>query len=57
MATIDRIRVRFTSYIRLPRFDFQIDDEWEVRRSKITQEGFPVGGGFVDSDKYVIIRS
>lgn len=51
-----RIRVRFISYVRLPRFDLHKDFIWEVRRSKVTQEGFEIGGGFVESNKYEVIR-
>lgn len=52
-----RVRVKFLSYVRLPRFDLHKDFEWEVRRSKVTQGGFEIGGGFVDSDKYKVIRA
>lgn len=51
-----RVRVKFLSHVKLPRFDLYIDFEWEVRRIKVTQEGFPIAGGFVEADKYEVIR-
>lgn len=48
--------VRIIKDAFLPRFNFNIGEVWTVRKEKIAANGFPVGGGFLESSYYEIIR-
>jgi hypothetical protein len=48
--------VRIVKDAFLPRFNFNVGEIWTVRTEKITALGFPVGGGFIESSYYEIIR-
>ena len=57
MSQRDRIRVRFNEDFILPRFSVKRGQEWEVRKSKVSAAGFPMGNGFVGVDKYKVLRA
>lgn len=56
MSRQDRTRVRFTKDTHLPRFTMSAGTEWEARKEKFTANGFSCGGGFIEKDRYEVIR-
>lgn len=56
MSRQDRTRVRFLKDTHLPRFTMKAGKIWEKRTEKFTDKGFPCGGGFVEKDRYEVIR-
>ena len=56
MAAHERIRVVFLRDIPLPRFNIHKGMEWECRKVRVTSEGFPIAGGFVEKKDYLVIR-
>jgi len=55
-SKLRRIKVEFTRDLHLPRFTMVKGDTWEVRVDRLEQEGFKLGGGFVISNDYRVIR-
>ena len=51
-----RTRVRFIKDTHLPRFMMEAGRIWEKRTEKFTDKGFPCGGGFVEKDRYEVIK-
>jgi len=51
------VTIEFTRDVYLPRFNMKAGDIWEKRKDNITDKGFNLGGGFVESDKYKIIEN
>ena len=56
MASSDRLRVEFVEDIHLPRFNIADGFQWEVRRHKVTPNGFSIAGGHVKPNQYKVIR-
>lgn len=57
VSRLDRMRVRFIKDTHLPRFTLKAGEFWEKRADRFTDRGFPVGGGFAEKDRYVVISS
>lgn len=52
---IKRIKVMFVKDIRLPRFTMKEGEFWEVRPDRLKEDGFELGGGFVENDGYKLV--
>ncbi len=50
------IEVRIVKDARLPRFTMREGEFWRVRKIKVTGSGFPLGGGFIESNYYEVVR-
>ena len=50
------IEVRIVKDARLPRFTMRQGEIWKVRKTKVTDLGFPLGGGFIETNYYEVIR-
>jgi len=50
------IEVRIVKDARLPRFTMMKGELWRVRKIKVTVNGFPLGGGFIESNYYEVVR-
>ena len=48
-------KVRVIKKTMLPRFSLIEGEFWDVRTAKLTRQGFIVGGGFLEKDRYEII--
>jgi hypothetical protein len=46
------VRIIFTETVYLPRFKMELGSVWMKRKDRITEEGFPLGGGFVYKGQY-----
>lgn len=47
--------ILFTKETHLPRFTLTIGEKIKVRADRIDDDGFTYGGGWVESDRYVVI--
>lgn len=50
------IEVRIVKDAHLPRFTMKKGEIWRVRKIKVTNSGFPLGGGFIESDYYELAQ-
>jgi len=48
--------VRIVKDAFLPRFKFKPGEVWTVRTEKITSSGFAVGGGFIESHYFEVLK-
>jgi len=51
---IKRIEVALTQSVKLPRFNMNKGDKWEVRPDRFEREGFKLGGGFINNDQFEV---
>ena len=56
MRANNMIEVRIVKDAYLPRFTMKKGELWTVRKNKVTTLGFPLGGGFIESNCYEVIR-
>lgn len=49
------LNVRIVKDAHMPRFTMKKGELWRVRKSKVTSTGFPLGGGFIESNYYEVI--
>jgi len=56
MSRLNMVTVRFLRDTALPRFTMRAGREWRVRVERLTPEGFTLGGGFVESDRYEVVK-
>jgi len=49
------IDVRIIKDAYLPRFTMKKGELWKVRKTKVKRNGFPLGGGFIESSYYEIL--
>jgi len=55
MRTNNMMEVRIVKDVRLPRFTMRKGELWRVRKTKLTNAGFELGGGFIERNHYEII--
>lgn len=51
---LNMVWVVFVKDTYLPRFTMKKGDKWKVRTERLTEKGFTLGGGFVESERYRI---
>ena len=56
MSRPQRVVVQFLKDTHLPRFTMKKGQIWEKRADRLTDDGFPCGGGFVEKDRYEEIK-
>lgn len=56
MSRPARVKVRFLRDTHLPRFIMKAGAVWEKRADRFTDQGFPCGGGFVEKDRYEVVK-
>lgn len=56
MGRFAMVTVRFLRDTALPRFTMRKGQEWRVRDQRLTNEGFTLGGGFVERDRYEVVE-
>ena len=49
------IRVQFIKDAHLPRFVMKDGEHWDFKKDKLTESGFPIGGGWATQDFYKVI--
>jgi hypothetical protein len=52
----DFIEVRIVKDAHMPRFTMRIGEVWTVRKIKVTELGFPLGGGFIEANYYEVAK-
>ena len=55
MSRPKMVTVVFIRDIYLPRFTMKAGAKWQKRADRMTDKGFPLGGGFVEQDRYKIV--
>ena len=58
MQTTKKMKMTWVVFIKdtyLPRFVMKKGDKWHVRTERLTENGFTLGGGFVESERYRLI--
>tara|TARA_R100001594_G_scaffold82211_1_gene116682 strand:+ start:505 stop:675 length:171 start_codon:yes stop_codon:yes gene_type:complete len=56
MGRFTMVTVRFLRDTALPRFTMRKGQEWRIRAERLTFEGFALGGGFVEWDRYEVVE-
>lgn len=46
------IYVKFTKDCHLPRFKMHEGEMWKIKKSRLTDNGFTLGGGWVENSYY-----
>ena len=55
MSRPKMVTVVFLRDTYLPRFTMKAGAKWHKRADRMTNKGFPLGGGFVEKDRYKIV--
>ena len=50
----EMIYVTFAKDCHLPRFKMYKGEKWKIRKSRLTENGFTLGGGWVEKSYYEI---
>jgi hypothetical protein len=56
MRANNMVEVRIVKDAYLPRFTMKKGELWTVRKNKVTTLGFPLGGGFIESHYFEVIK-